>query len=77
MTSGLFALAFAAALSTQPKPYRFTDPVLDRRLEGQPLFDDLAQFRKLLKTEWLQSNLTDADFDGAIDAVAQDADKRG
>lgn len=75
MTAALFTIALAIfPLATAgPKPYRFTDLILDRRIEGRPLLADLEQFRKLLKTEWMLSNLTDADFDKAVDAIAKDA----
>ena len=46
---------------------------LAQEIKGQPLLDDLDQFRSLLKRKWILSNLNDADFDAAIDAISQDA----
>ncbi len=46
---------------------------LGRAIKGQPLLDDLDQFRSLLKNEWILSNLNDADFGAAIDAISRDA----
>jgi len=54
-----------------------TDPhtpaSMGREIKGQPLLEDLDQFRSLLKREWILSNLNDAPFDAAIDAIALDA----
>jgi len=46
---------------------------LVREIKGQPLLDDLDQFRAILKREWMLSNLNDANFDAAIDTIARDA----
>lgn len=46
-----------------------------RTIQGQALLDDLEQFRSLLKREWMLSNLNNADFDAAIDAIAREAPK--
>jgi hypothetical protein len=50
-----------------------TPATLGRAIKGSPLLDDLDQFRSLLNREWMLSNLNDADFGAAIDAIAQDA----
>jgi len=44
-----------------------------RTIKDQALLEDLEQFRSLLKREWMLSNLNDADFDAAIDAIAREA----
>jgi len=46
---------------------------LGRTIKGQPLVDDLDQCRSLLKHEWILSNMNNADFDAAIDAIVRDA----
>ncbi len=50
-----------------------TPATLVGKIKGQPLLDDLDQFRTLLKCEWILSNLNDADFDAAIDDIAREA----
>ncbi len=57
--------------STESNPH--TVATLGRDIKGQDLLDDLDQFRRLLKQEWILSNLNGADFDAAIDTIARDA----
>lgn len=73
MNSYFRATALVLSLVCGGTLARAAGPPLDRVLKGQPLLDDLTQFRGLLKTEWILANLTDADFDSAVDAVAKDA----
>jgi hypothetical protein len=59
---------FACSLQAEPLPPDFT-----ARIQGQALLDDVEEVRSLIKREWTLSNLTNADFDAALDAIAKDA----
>jgi hypothetical protein len=63
-------LLVACSLETQAKPL---EPDFTARIQGQALLDDVEEVRSLIKREWMLSNLTNADFDAALDAIAKDA----
>ena len=42
---------------------------MGRLLTRQEALKDVAQFRELLKREWLLANLNDASFDAALDEI--------
>jgi hypothetical protein len=45
---------------------------MSRDLSRDEARQDLAQFREILKREWILANLNDADFDAALDQIERD-----
>jgi hypothetical protein len=60
----------ACSLQNQAKPL---EPNFTVRIQGRAMLDDVEEVRSLIKREWMLPNLTNADFDAALDAVAKDA----